>query len=42
MPFGQIGARTRRDGAERLGVAAFVALGLFVGPVTTSAARGDA
>src|SRR6204780_46561 len=37
MPFGQIGARSRRHGADRLGVAAFVALGLFVGPAATSA-----
>src|ERR1700721_2272200 len=37
MPFGQIGAWPRRDGAERLGVAAFVALGLFVGSAATSA-----
>src|SRR5271163_1486427 len=37
MPFGQIGAWSRRDGAERLGVAAFVALGLFVGSAATSA-----
>ena len=37
MPFGQIGAWSRRDGTERLGVAAFVALGLFVGSAATSA-----
>src|SRR5271168_4125962 len=37
MPFGQIGAWSRRDGADRLGVAAFVALGLFVGLAATSA-----
>src|SRR5271169_3202702 len=37
MPFGQIGARSRRAGADRLGVAAFVALGLFVGSAATSA-----
>src|SRR6202789_163386 len=37
MPFGQIGARSRRHGADGLGVAAFVALGLFVGPAATSA-----
>src|ERR1700728_4262118 len=37
MPFGQIGAWSRRDGAERLGVAAFVALGVFVGFAATSA-----
>ena len=37
MPFGQIGARSHRGGAERLGVAALVALGLFVSPAITSA-----
>ena len=37
MPFAQIGAWSHRDGAERLGVAAFVALGLFVGSAATSA-----
>jgi iron(III) transport system substrate-binding protein len=37
MPFRRIGARSRRDGAERLGVAALVALGLFVGSAATSA-----
>ena len=38
MSFGQMGARTRRGGAERLGVGAFVALGLFVTPAIPSAA----
>jgi len=38
MPFGDIGARSRLDGAERLGVAAFVAVGLFVSSATTSGA----
>src|ERR1700721_4423064 len=37
MPFGQIGAWSRRPGGDRLGGAAFVALGLFVGPAATSA-----
>jgi iron(III) transport system substrate-binding protein len=37
MPFGQIGARSRRDGAERLGVAAFVFLGLLASPAIASA-----
>ena len=35
MPFGRIGARSCRDGADRLGVAAFVALGLFFGSLGT-------
>src|ERR1700721_4727149 len=37
MPFGQIGAWSRRPGGDRLGGAAFVALGLFVGPAAMSA-----
>src|ERR1700678_170675 len=37
MRFGQIGARFRRNGADRAGVAALVALGLFVGPAAMSA-----
>src|SRR6202161_835737 len=37
MPFGQIGARSRRHGADRLGVAAVVAIGFFVVPPATSA-----
>src|SRR5271168_4577470 len=35
MPFGRIGARSRRDGADRLGAVAFVALGLFFGSLGT-------
>ena len=38
MPFGRIGARSRRDGAGRFGVAAFAALGLFGGLMTPAAA----
>ena len=38
MPFGPIGARSRRDGAGRFGVAAFAALGLFGGLMTPAAA----
>jgi iron(III) transport system substrate-binding protein len=38
MPFGRIGARSRRHGAGRSGVAAFAALGLFGGLVTPAAA----
>src|SRR5580693_9651822 len=37
MRFGQIGARFRRNGADRAGVAALVALWLFIGPAATSA-----
>lgn len=37
MPFGQVGARSRRGGAERLGVATLIALWLFVSPAITSA-----
>ncbi len=38
MPFGRIGARSRRHDAESFGVAAFVALGLFGGLMTPAAA----
>ncbi len=38
MPFGRIGARSRRHGAESFAAAAFVALGLFGGLMTPSAA----
>jgi iron(III) transport system substrate-binding protein len=38
MPLGRIGARSRRDGAGRFGVAAFAALGLFGGLMTPSTA----
>jgi iron(III) transport system substrate-binding protein len=38
MPFGRIGARSRRHRAERSGAAAFVALGLFGWLVTPAAA----
>ena len=38
MPFGPIGARSRRDSAGKFGVAAFAALGLFGGLMTPAAA----
>jgi hypothetical protein len=37
MPFVQIGARSYRADAQRLSIAALVALGLFVSPAITSA-----